>query len=207
MAVEDSSTKRCAKCGEIKPHTEFYRHKRTKDGLDTRCKACNLSLNAEWRAANKENVRARRAIEYAANREAAKANAAAWRAANLDRARATSREYHAKNKGKVRQQQIEWRKANHAKRLAQDAARRARKRGTEGTYTAEQIEHLYAMQRGRCALCGGKLGRAFHRDHIMPLALDGTNDISNIQLLCPSCNCRKNAKHPIDYAQQIGKLL
>lgn len=34
-------TKTCSKCHKIKPVTEFYKKKRTKDGLDTICIACN----------------------------------------------------------------------------------------------------------------------------------------------------------------------
>jgi hypothetical protein len=31
-------------------------------------------------------------------------------------------------------------------------------------------------------------------DHILPLALGGTNDLSNLQTMCRSCNCAKGAK-------------
>jgi 5-methylcytosine-specific restriction endonuclease McrA len=41
----------------------------------------------------------------------------------------------------------------------------------------------------------------------MPLARGGSNWISNIALACPTCNKRKGAKHPIDWAQQNGRLL
>lgn len=44
-------------------------------------------------------------------------------------------------------------------------------------------------------------------DHIMPLALGGTNTDDNIQLLCPTCNRSKHAKHPVDFMQQRGFLL
>jgi 5-methylcytosine-specific restriction endonuclease McrA len=41
----------------------------------------------------------------------------------------------------------------------------------------------------------------------MPLARGGTNHRRNIQILCPSCNLRKGWKHPIDFAQEMGRLL
>jgi 5-methylcytosine-specific restriction endonuclease McrA len=44
-------------------------------------------------------------------------------------------------------------------------------------------------------------------DHIIPLALGGTNTDDNIQLLRAKCNKQKGAKHPIDFMQQRGFLL
>lgn len=34
-------TKRCSRCGEDKPHGEFYKHSTTSDGLQPRCKQCD----------------------------------------------------------------------------------------------------------------------------------------------------------------------
>jgi 5-methylcytosine-specific restriction endonuclease McrA len=34
--------KRCSKCGELKPRTEFYRHKSKSDGLHSACKQCDF---------------------------------------------------------------------------------------------------------------------------------------------------------------------
>ena len=39
IAVE---TKRCCKCGNILPTTDFFKHKNKKDGLQTVCKKCSL---------------------------------------------------------------------------------------------------------------------------------------------------------------------
>jgi len=87
------------------------------------------------------------------------------------------------------------------------ARRRARKAEAKGSYTAAEIAELYKRQRGRCASCRTKLGTDYHRDHIEALSNGGTNDIYNIQLLCPGCNHRKHAKDPIAWANENGLLL
>lgn len=85
--------------------------------------------------------------------------------------------------------------------------RRARKLSVGGKFSVSEIEALHERQRGLCAYCRAPLKNNFHRDHITPLSRGGSNDITNIQLLCPSCNQRKCAKDPIEFAQQMGLLL
>lgn len=88
--------------------------------------------------------------------------------------------------------------------------KQARKRGVCGRHTAADIKSIFKAQRGRCAYfrnCGNRLGDDYHVDHIHPIALGGTNDRSNIQLACPTCNQLKSAQHPVDFAQSIGLLI
>lgn len=69
------------------------------------------------------------------------------------------------------------------------------------------IPRLGGYQRWKCAICRTGIKRKYHVDHIVPLALGGEHKPENIQLLCPTCNVRKSAKHPVDYMQERGFLL
>lgn len=48
------ATKRCMKCGEVKPLSEFYRHPEMKDGHLNKCKDCTKRDVAERRSNNPE---------------------------------------------------------------------------------------------------------------------------------------------------------
>jgi 5-methylcytosine-specific restriction endonuclease McrA len=37
--------------------------------------------------------------------------------------------------------------------------------------------------------------------------LGGKHEPRNLQLLCPSCNVRKGAQHPLAYMRKVGMLL
>jgi hypothetical protein len=58
---------------------------------------------------------------------------------------------------------------------------------------------VFYRDRGRCVLCGKDLSgqlaisgeKEIHYDHMVPLEQGGMNDVTNIQLLCSSCNLSK----------------
>lgn len=57
----------------------------------------------------------------------------------------------------------------------------------------------YVLQRNnyQCQSCGKQNTEAqLNIDHIVPLATGGSNDISNLQILCSQCNQKK--KHHFD---------
>lgn len=85
--------------------------------------------------------------------------------------------------------------------------RRSLKRNAGGSYSKEQLSELLIKQKFRCANCGVNIKSSYHADHIYPLSRGGSNDIMNIQVLCPSCNARKQAIDPIVFAQKEGRLL
>ena len=57
-------------------------------------------------------------------------------------------------------------------------------------------DHNYARDGGICMKCGKKVTeKAFHIDHIIPLAAGGDEwDLNNLELSCPRCNIVKGAK-------------
>lgn len=58
---------------------------------------------------------------------------------------------------------------------------------------------VFYRDNGRCLACGkdltgaGFLGDTVHFDHIVPIAMGGSNDPTNFQLLCDGCNHEKAA--------------
>jgi 5-methylcytosine-specific restriction endonuclease McrA len=124
---------------------------------------------------------------------------------------AKSREYYSKNKERICEQKKIYRSENSELVINHNRNARARKRGAEGRHTAAAILAIFEAQRGVCANCQARLFKSgankYHVDHIMPLALGGSNWPGNLQCLCKACNLSKNAKDPIEWAQENGRLL
>lgn len=168
-----------------------------------RCKPCTNKYNKSWKTAHnkrkvdpndkrtsKEKRRDRDAIRYQLRKE---------------EFRETSRKWFEANSIRAKELAIRWRKENPDAYRVQRQNRRARKSNLKLSIGLSLI--LFALQRGKCACCGLPLGNNYHMDHIMPLALGGTNTDDNIQLLRQRCNNQKHAKHPVDFMQSRGFLL
>ncbi|MHC8361755.1 HNH endonuclease [Pseudomonas sp. LS2P72] len=73
------------------------------------------------------------------------------------------------------------------------------KRTPRCTYWPKWLERaLFCREKGLCAICKSDLTSLFHVcgklaiDHIVPIALNGVNDPTNLQILCESCNGKKS---------------
>lgn len=79
----------------------------------------------------------------------------------------------------------------------------------QGKHTLEDRERLLRVQKYKCnnCKCCIKERSSRHLDHIMPISKGGSNNADNLQWLCKQCNMSKKDKHPIDWAQQNGRLL
>lgn len=115
-------------------------------------------------------------------------------------------EWRAANPDKVKLACKRWKDANPDAVKNHHYARETRKTAGDG-FTIYQVRSLHTAQGGKCANCKKRVGKKFHADHVVPLALGGLHDIKNIQVLCPSCNHKKHKKDPIVWARQNGRLL
>jgi len=177
-------------------------------------------VQRRWRAINAEAVREYRR-EYAkknrqrladylrgwyvANRVQAIQYASDARAANPVKISAAKAAYYRRNKERLLRATRAWRLANPEKHRLSNQKRYARKASGVGL-SPGIVQKLLSLQRGRCACCGIKLSK-YHLDHIVPLALGGRHEDSNMQLLTPSCNARKGAKSPEKFAKERGLLI
>lgn len=172
---------------------------------------------------NRERRRECDRARYQRNPEQKKASVAKWRRSNPQKVAVTNRDWQTANKERWKQTRAkrqhiynakgreryatdaewrehlkqyarDWSKANPEKRMLQHQRRRAR--ASNGHFTAGQWRSLKAWFGSKCLRCGA--AEKLTPDHVIPLALGGSNTIDNIQPLCFGCNASKQAKY-VDY--------
>ena len=114
---------------------------------------------------------------------------------------AYSRAYYARNREAVRKTQERWRGANWDRvpelSLESTSRRRAWKAAAELDLPRAYRKALFAFYGNRCAACGST-ERLTH-DHVVPLAQGGGHTWRNSQVLCHSCDSRKQDAHTTDF--------
>lgn len=221
-------SKQCMRCGEDKPASDFNRDRTRKDGLRIYCKDCmklfrdetfnsRRDYQKQYRASraneigkqrrehyrlNAERIRERNRKQYTSLSEATKKERNRklyWRDVELNKKRA--REYQQANREKIRPKATErnrlWRQNNPDKAIAIKQKRRAGE--ANGVFSASEWKAIKKQYQYMCLCCGKREPEVrLTPDHVVPLALGGSNEINNIQPLCLPCNTRKGTK-TIDY--------
>lgn len=155
------------------------------------CVACHIVKSRKWNAENRER---RRAVVRKSDAKYRDQRREYW-TKNRDRLLEQKRAAYAKNKSAHLGKCAAYKKANKDQVNANCAARRARANNPGNKYKREDVARMFDAQMGLCVYCRTFLSK-YHVDHILPLALGGSNDPSNLQLLCPPCNRQKHATHP-----------
>ncbi len=199
--------KTCSKCGQTQPFANFHVNKTGRDGLKSTCKTCSNATSFAWREKNSDRVAQNKLAYRHANQDALARKSAQWREENPERFAQQMAAWRAANPEKIKVKNAAYRVNNPEARKAHHQNRRARKKLAGGKLSSDLVQKLLKLQMGKCACCKQPLGKDYHLDHILPLALGGANTDDNMQLLKARCNMEKRAKHPIDFMQQRGYLL
>lgn len=211
--------KTCRKCGT---HYEdvaagFYLRQKPKKRpcYEQPCKACRIAYvrsperserRRELRAAQRAQRMASRPVPLtveerrAKERERGRERERVRRLADPDGVRARMRRYLERNRERVNARNRANAKRNPWAGRAAKARRRAAVRECEMPVRPTDLRRFAVLQDGRCFWCDGALGPSPHVDHIIPLARGGTGDVWNVALACPTCNVRKQAQLPLEWA-------
>lgn len=209
--VEDCTCpgKRCSCCKQVKCHGSFNRDKSRKDGMQVYCLTCKSAKNAKSRQNNPEHHRAyeqargktedRREYQRAWHQNRPEYNKTyhkMYANKNHDRLEA----YKEANRHRFRDWFRNYVRTHREQRAINEANRRTRKELMGGSFTAQQWRELKARYNYTCLCCGRQEPEIrLTADHVIPLSRGGSNDISNIQPLCLSCNSSKGARRITDY--------
>lgn len=183
--------------------------------LNRNCVACAVKASKYHYDANTAAIKIRHKAWFKDNREAARALSRNWYRANPEKAKAMRRRTTIANREQLRIKGLARYAANPEPFKVRAANRRSRLLQADGFHVNTDIDSIYSLQGKRCANLGcrvsirkilGSKKSSYHIDHVMPLALGGSNWPHNIQLLCPKCNRSKNAFHPLEFARRSGVL-
>ena len=207
------------KCGT---YAGYKAHENHKENLCSECRKAASTRNREYRKKNAIKIKAYANQYRLVNREKGINTSKAWRLDNRERSVAGQKAWHAANKEKRNATILAWRLANPEKvremtRVSQEKyrlknpensrktcrTRRARRLNVPSEpYTTQDILDLWGTN---CYNCGetidlnaprrvGLVGweQGLHLDHVIPLALGGSDLMINVKPSHGLCNLRKS---------------
>lgn len=218
--------KKCSKCGETKPLSDFEKDKSRKSGYRSECKLCRKNnpkrqkYLKEYRENNKDYFREKHAEYRERNREKLREQAKQNRLNNPEK----TREYYIKNKDRILKYSHEYKQSEQGKRMIELRKQTDKYKGTR-TYLRMKrrnkyligdksitLKKLYDRDKGVCKICGGLcdyndykivngitvVGNCYPSiDHIIAISKGGSHTWDNIQLAHKQCNSIKKDKEAI----------
>lgn len=101
-----STLKRCSRCNQEKPRSEFYKSRASKDGLGSYCSMCARTKKKEWAQDNAAHVREYKREHLKNNQEQAgkaRDRHRRWKDANQEAVKRKDRAYYSQNRDEINQ--------------------------------------------------------------------------------------------------------
>ena len=186
-------------------------------GSQGRCKQCARDSSARWRKSNPDRHRETSRRWARENPKTKKENDRRWRETNPEHTKEYRRKWYEVNSEAVNEKARDWARANpdrhreNSRRWSQNNPeavrakkhrRKAKVKGTGGSFTSSEWKTIVEYYGNKCLRCG-RDDVKLTPDHVIPLSKGGTSNIDNIQPLCLSCNSSKGTKI-IDYRPGAG---
>lgn len=182
MASEPKA-KVCKNCLEEKPHSDFYKNPRMKDGHWNTCKNCESNRQRAYYQANRERV-LERTSKY--NKD------------NPEICRVAGKRYYYRNREASIQRKLDWYKSNPDKAAASASMYRAKVKGATPDWLTQeqkrQVQEFYEHARD----CRAVSGQDYHVDHIVPLQGENVCGLHvpwNLQVLPSDVNIAKSNRN------------
>ena len=205
-------TKECTQCGSEYPTTSehFAEVKKGSGRLRSTCRACGREKarqnyhdnkesyrkrSREWAQQHPERMRELQREWYCENREAHLKRTKQYQSENREKLSQAAAEYRSRNAAKIRERSQRWRAENKDKVRVYNHSRRR----SGSTIVESDIIHKIELQIGLCFYCCKRLNDNYHVDHLIPIALGGSNSPENIVIACPTCNLQKNSIDPTEF--------
>ena len=161
----------CSRCKLEKSKSEFSKHSRSPDGLNSQCKQCRNQTCQESLNRHRDHRRLYLHTRYHSNKR--------------ERLKLIKRRWKERHPDEVRLH----------KRISQ----RRRQTRMIGTITAKQWKQILLFYGRACAICHIPESEVpLTIDHFIPISKGGNNYWYNVWPLCLSCNSKKRDKMPTE---------
>jgi len=175
--IKIDGMKFCLSCNEYHSLDLFYKRSASKDGKDNYCIKCAIQKTKQHALNNKSAIMERQRI------------------------------YRQLNGEKIKNRQKKYRESTNGKIIRKNLQNKRRIKENKGDITNQQIINLEQNAKV-CYWCNASLkNKKVHIDHYIPLSKGGEHTLSNLVVSCKSCNNKKHAKMPEEFANSIGRLL
>ena len=197
MIEDEEPMKKCSKCGKLKPISEFYKKKNTKDGLGSQCKICRK----EYYENNKDQIKEKNKKYYENNKEKLKEQQKEYYENNKEKILEQQKEYYENNKDQILEKRKEYRENNYVRRWCTYTICNHKQRGYIVNITFDELYNI-VKDEPICEICGKELewyftgtGKPTNLSPTLDRIYNG-NEINkdNISILCHKCNSKKNSE-------------